>query len=107
MGSRKNYSAMSTKGIKVPEAEASSIAQGTVSTTQEIHDTPEVKKGVVFNCERLNVRSGPSPDANVSIVINKGDEVEINNSTEDFYHIQIRSKNISGWCMKQFIALSE
>lgn len=107
MGSRKNYSAMSTKGIKVPEAEASSIAQGTITNAPEIDDTPEVKRGVVSNCERLNVRSGPSLEANVSVVINKGDEVEINNSAEDFYHIQIESKNISGWCMKQFIALSE
>lgn len=107
MGSRKNYSAMSTKGIKVPEAESSSIAQGVIAHAPEIDNTPEVKKGIVSNCERLNVRSGPSLEADVSAIINKGDEVEINNSEEDFYFVYIRSKNISGWCMKQFITLSE
>lgn len=107
MGSRKNYSAISEKGVKAPEVEVSSITPRNAINEPETDDTPKLKKGIVSNCERLNVRLGPSREADVSAIINKGDEVEINNSAEDFYHIQIRSKNISGWCMKQFIALSE
>lgn len=107
MGSRKNYSAMSEKGVKPPEVEVSSITLRNVAIEPETDDIPELKKGIVSNCERLNVRSGPSLEADVSAIINKGDEVEINNSEEDFYFVYIRSKNISGWCMKQFITLSE
>lgn len=57
------------------------------------------KKGVVADCELLNVRSAASTTADVVKTIPVGSEVEILGSEADFYKIS------GGFVMKQFIKL--
>ena len=58
-------------------------------------------------CELLNVRVAPFKDANPPIVaIEKDDEVIINfkESTDEWYKVTTVKDNITGYCMKKFIA---
>lgn len=66
----------------------------------------ETKYGVVADCENLNVREAPNPDATVVKIIDKDSEVMIDESesTDDFYKVCTAS-GVEGFCMKQFIAV--
>lgn len=61
--------------------------------------------GVVAGCARLNVRKEPNKEARVLCVINKDEEVVIENTYEDFYEV-ITAKGVKGYCMKQFININ-
>ena len=65
---------------------------------------PEIKKGIVRNCELLNVRKEPNTDSDIIKVINRGDEVNIINEDKgimsaDFY------KTTDGYVMKNYIKI--
>lgn len=65
---------------------------------------PEIKKGIVRNCELLNVRKEPNTDSDIIKVINHGDEINIikedkGNISADFY------KTIGGYVMKKYIKI--
>ena len=65
---------------------------------------PEIKKGIVRNCELLNVRKEPNTDSDIIKVINHGDEINIikedkGNISDDFY------KTIGGYVMKKYIKI--
>lgn len=65
---------------------------------------PEIKKGIVRNCELLNVRKEPNTDSYIIKVINRGDEVNIIKEDKgiisaDFY------KTIGGYVMKKYIKI--
>lgn len=64
----------------------------------------EAKKGVVANCENLNVRSEPKADADVVAIVSCDSEVSVDmkDSTSDFYAV-CTAAGIEGYCMKQFI----
>lgn len=84
--------------------------------TSELEDDVEViepvkeetKIGVVDNCERLNVRSEPNPQAEIVCAINKATEVVIDEvkSTNEFYNICL-SSGIEGFCMKRYITIQQ
>lgn len=60
------------------------------------------KKGIVTNCNRLNVRSLPSKNSEVVKILNQTDEVEIfDDNIPDWFKISF--KNHVGFCMKKFI----
>lgn len=62
------------------------------------------KAGFVYGCTRLNVRSEPSSTASILCEIENKTEVEIDltNSTDDFYKICLAS-GIEGFCVKSYI----
>ena len=81
-------------------------------------DVPEVKEesldtiskpicfGFVDNCESLRIRQVPNPVGEILTTISSGTEVEIdlNNSTNDFYKV-CTATGLDGYCMKKFITL--
>ena len=91
-----------------------------VSGVEEIveEDVPEVKEesldtiskpncsGFVDNCESLRIRQVPNPVGEILTTISSGTEVEIdlNNSTNDFYKV-CTATGLDGYCMKKFITL--
>lgn len=69
-----------------------------------------VKDGVVTECLKLKLRTSPEAlkdNSNVAAEIPVATPVKvfIDDSTEDFYNVECNG--IIGYCMKQYIALSE
>lgn len=74
-----------------------------VEEVKEVKE-PEIKKGIVRNCELLNVRKEPNTDSDIIKVINHGDEIDIikedkGTISNDFY------KTIGGYVMKKYIKI--
>lgn len=110
MANRKNYSKISTEGAKVKQTEKTKV-ESTLEpeVTEKVKPKAKVIKGVVANCERLNVRTNPSLNAAVDVVIDKGTEVEVTGSNGDFYSVRkgTTTKGFYGWCMKKYISIAE
>lgn len=70
------------------------------NTAKAVIETPEeIKKGVVANCQLLNVRAAARKDASIVKTIPEGTEVEILDEKNGFYKIE------NGYVMKDFIKL--
>lgn len=74
-----------------------------VEEVEEVKKT-EIKKGIVRNCELLNVRKEPNTDSDIIKVINHGDEINIIKEdkgiiSDDFY------KTTDGYVMKKYIKI--
>lgn len=67
-------------------------------------DANRAKKrmGRVYNCSRLNVRSGPSQMASVVEIINAGDMVEMLYEDNNFTKV-LTKRGMSGYCMTEFL----
>lgn len=70
---------------------------------------PDVKIGIVCNCNTLNVRKEPSLSSSIICSIAKETEVKIydSGSTDDFYRVS-KSDNemrFNGYCMKNYIKI--
>ena len=63
-----------------------------------------IVKGVVTNCNKLNVRRGAIITSDIRAVIDKDDIVEINEkrSTDEWYRVRTEG-GIEGFCMKKYI----
>ena len=115
MANRKNYSKISTEGAKANQTEEtkveSTLEHVKPEATEKVENksTPKIRKGVVANCERLNVRTNPSLTAAIDTVIEKGTEVEITDSNGEFYFVRKDSttEGFNGWCMKKYISVTE
>ena len=115
MSNRKNYSKISPEGAKAKPTEETKVestlepVEPEATENVENKSTPKIRKGIVANCERLNVRTNPSATAAVDTVIEKGTEVEIADSNGDFYFVRKdhTTEGFNGWCMKKFIAIKE
>ena len=71
---------------------------------------PEIRAaitGVVVDCDRLNVREAPRPDAAVVCTIPRDTEVTIDKSesARGFYKVCLVS-GIEGFCVKQYISIN-
>ena len=77
--------------------------------TTEPENTGAVTAAKVTGCTRLNVRKQPKKDAEVVCIITNENniQVDLDNSTEDFYKISTSCNNvlIEGYCMKQYITI--
>ena len=61
--------------------------------------------GIVFGCDKLNVRKEPSKEAQVLCVLDKTSEVKIDmkaNTTPDFYKV-VTATGVEGYCMSKYI----
>lgn len=81
-----------------------------VETIEEV-EAVKVVYGEVVNCSQLNVRSQPKSDADILLVIRKGDKIVIeeNESTDEFYKVCSLPGNegFNGYCMKKYIAINK
>lgn len=64
-----------------------------------------VSKGIVVDCEKLNVRKA-AKNSDIVTVIDKGSKVTIDDdkSTDEWYRVKTE-KNIWGFCMKKYIKI--
>ena len=81
------------------------VQEPEVPQTPVQEQPPVIRKGVVANCDKLNVREEASKDADVVSVITKGTIVDIYVEVPDWYEIETANGNIKGYCMAQFIEL--
>ena len=80
--------------------------KGVIKIVEKVEEVkePEIKKGIVRNCELLNVRKEPNTDSDIIKVINHGDEINIFKEDKgimsaDFY------KTTDGYVMKNYIKI--
>lgn len=94
------YETTVISGVSLPEVE---VVEDTVEAAPEL---PTSVAGVVSGCKKLNVRVKPSKDAAIVTTIAEGTEVTIEQPISDdaFYKVTLAS-GITGFCMKQFIAV--
>lgn len=96
------------------ENENEVVAEAVAETNEVKEETVEVKskatkkkiiKGVVVNCNLLNVRSAPSLRSNVLDKISKGTEVRIiGDAQNNFYKVYVNNKE--GYCVKDYIEVT-
>ena len=97
---KNKYSKMFTKNNKQPKEQP---------TQEEVIEQKIENKeinGVVDNCEKLYLRKSNSKAAEPLRILNKGTEVKILDDSDDiFYHVEVEA--IKGYCVKEFIKVSE
>lgn len=76
--------------------------ENNIENEVKVEQTSSIKSGVVIP-NMLYLRSGPSKDDPMISILEKGQKVEIifKESVNDFY--KIHTKDLDGYCMKQFI----
>ena len=79
--------------------------------TEEVLEEPVVNKtrtGHITGCELLNVRKEPIPTAPVIAVLNTSDSFAVRDEDNNSLFYKVRtSEDVSGYCMKQFVAFHE
>lgn len=106
-----NYNKMSNKAKEdvAPIVETTSLDVEPAVEEVVVEKKPEnkIKKGVVVDCSKLNVRTNPHPNAHIELTIDKGTEVEIVRSEGDFYFVRkdATTEGFNGWCMKKYISV--
>ena len=79
-------------------------------TVEVIEPIESVKThtGVVYNCEKLNIRKSASKDSDVVAVVDVGSELLIDTakSTYNFYKVCTAS-GIEGYCMSEFVKVDK
>lgn len=94
---RKTAEPVTTEFEELPEV---------VKETKE--EKPSTCKGVVKDCEKLNVRAQPSIDAKVVCRIDKGSVVEIDMTVADRdFHKVLTESGKTGYCMKKYISVKK
>lgn len=71
----------------------------------EALEEPKVVKGVVVDCEKLNVRIRPSIKGEILTTLDVGTEVIIHKEMNGFY--KIGNPNGDEYCMKKFIKINQ
>lgn len=89
---------------EIENAQVEEIVENSVG--EVVETTTPVQFGVVTNCIKLRVRQEPNSDATVLGEIDAltDVQVEMSESTEDFYKVCTAS-GLDGYCMKKFITL--
>ena len=74
--------------------------------TEVEEDTPEVVKGVVVGCTKLNIRKEPNSSSVVVGTVATSTEMVLDEteSTDDFYKV-CTAAGVEGFCMKKFISI--
>ena len=65
---------------------------------------PKTINGVVANCTKLNIRKGPSTNAEILGIVNVDSEMEIdmNKSNDKWFYVST-AVGIDGYCMRDFV----
>lgn len=79
--------------------------------TEEVLEEPVVNKtrtGHITGCTLLNVRKEPNMTATVITVLKTSDSFTVKEDDSNFVFYKVEtSDGVSGYCMKQFVALDE
>lgn len=112
---KKNYNKMYDEAKEDVIVESETVVEETVVEAEPVAEAPvvekkpekKIKKGVVVDCLKLNVRTNPHPNAHIELTIDKGTEVIIDRSEGDFYFVRKdnTTHGFSGWCMKKYISV--
>jgi uncharacterized protein YgiM (DUF1202 family) len=97
MSNKKNYNKISTEKVK---AESEAVAEVT-EVVEEPVKAPVTRKGVVYNCSKLNIRRAPNANAKILGTLDAGTTVIIHDEVGDFY--KIGNPDGNEFCMKNFI----
>ena len=105
-----NYNKMSNKTTEDVAIKPEVIIEEVVVDTEPVVEkkpVKKVKKGVVVDCVKLNVRTNPHLNAHIETTIDRGTEVEITDSNGDFYFVRkdATTEGFNGWCMKKYISV--
>ena len=114
----KNYSNYSKNFKPTDKPKANQVEESTLDSYQEVDQNTEeqttvdqeqvavtvTQKGVVNGCEKLNVRTNPTIDSEVVCVINKNDEIIIEEALDDWYSVTTKDGD-EGYCMSKFITV--
>lgn len=108
---KKNYNKMYNEPKEDVTVEIESVVEENEPVSEEVvvEATPKkkpekkVKKGVVVNCTKLNMRTAPKTDAPIRGTINNGDTVSILDEEGDFY--KIGNPDNPDYCMKKYISV--
>ena len=95
MGKRKTVQPVETQNEEI------------IEEIEEIEEQPIIVTGKVSNCDKLNVREKASSSSRVVSVLDKDDEIEVvvNESTDDYYKVNIVKFRCTGYCDKNYITL--
>ena len=79
-------------------------------TTKSDSEAPKAVTGIVVNCEKLNVRSAPSLNAEINLILSKGEGVVIlelvkGSDGEDFY--KVGNPEHPEYCMAKYIKINK
>lgn len=90
----------------IVEEVAEAPVEEVVEEVAAVENVNVLKKGVVVDCLKLNVREAPNAKAGVVCVIDASMNLEIDEaeSTDDFYAVYTAS-GAEGYCMKKFIKI--
>ena len=114
----KNYSNYSKNFKSTDKPKVNQVEESTLDNYQEVDQNTEeqttvdqeqvavtvTQKGFVNGCEKLNVRTNPTIDSEVVCVINKNDEVIIEEALGDWYSVTTKDGD-EGYCMSKFITV--
>ena len=114
----KNYSNYSKNFKSAEKPKVNQVEESTLDNYQEVDQNTEepttvdqeqvaatvTQKGFVNDCEKLNVRTNPTIDSEVVCIINKNDEVIIEDVFGDWYSITTKNGD-EGYCMSKFITV--
>lgn len=105
---RRTYLDSSDKVVKAEKLDTREEVENMARQKTVMEVIEEVKRGIVTNCNLLNVRKEPNSDAEVLFTIPYSTKVVIENyySTDDFYKICTAS-GMEGFCMKTYVAIQE
>lgn len=81
------------------------VQEPEVPQTPVQEQPPVIRKGVVVNCDRLNIRERCTKESDVVSIISKGTIVDIYGEVPDWYEIETANGKIKGYCMAEFIEL--
>ena len=90
-----------------PEEIVEPSVEELVEQPSEVRPLATTKIGIVYGCDKLNVRQSPSADAKpIGQPLSKSAKVAIDeaNSTDEFYKVYL-STGLVGYCMKEFIKI--
>ena len=114
----KNYSNYSKNFKSIDKQKVNQVEESTLDNYQEANQNTEeqtiveqeqvattvTQKGFVNGCVKLNVRTNPTIDSEVVCVINKNDEVIIEEAFGDWYSVTTKDGD-EGYCMSKFITV--
>ena len=114
----KNYSNYSKNFKSTDKPKVNQVEESTLNVEQEVDQNTEeqttveqeqvvatvIIKGFVNGCEKLNVRTNPTIDSEVVCIINKNDEVIIEETFGDWYSVTTKDGD-EGYCMSKFITV--
>ena len=114
----KNYSNYSKNFKSTDKTKVNQVEESTLDNYQEVDQNTEeqiaveqeqvavtvTQKGFVNGCEKLNVRKNTNIDSEVVCVINKNDDVIIEEALGDWYSVTTKDGD-EGYCMSKFITV--